>query len=166
MTTTLPSHHHSSSLEKVLEHRFVAELTAALWLAGERGFEVLHSEVDAHGYDIVVDANDVMRHIQLKAMKRGGKRSRVNVNMLLAGKPSGCVVWYEYDPDTLQLGPFRWFGGLPRRPLPDLGDRILRHTKGNSEGLKAERAGHRVLTRTDFELLPDMAALVERLFAR
>src|SRR6476620_10460783 len=73
MATAQPSWHASSCLEKVLEHRFLAELTSALWLGGVRDFEVLRSDVDSHGYDLVIEANGILRHIQLKAMVCGGK---------------------------------------------------------------------------------------------
>jgi hypothetical protein len=154
----------SSALEKVLEHRFVAELTAALWLHGATDFEVLRSEVDSHGYDIVIEANGVIRHIQLKVLRRGGKRSEVTLSTRLARKPSGCVVWMIYDPATLALGPFLWFGGTPGQPLPGLGEKVGRHTKGNAEGTKTARPEHRVVKKSAFETVATMAALVDRLF--
>ena len=141
---------HSSGLEKVLEHRFIAELTTCLWLGGCRDFEVLRSEVDASGYDLVVEARGVLRHIQLKSMVTGGKKRSVSVNMRLASRPSGCVVWFDYDPATLSLGPFPWFGTLPELGLPDLGEEVARHTKGDSTGFRNKRSGHRVLRKSKF----------------
>lgn len=154
----------SSGLEKVLEHRFIAELTTGLWLQGCRDFEVLRSEVDASGYDLVVEARRVLRHIQLKSMVKGGKKRSVSVNIRLASKPSGCVVWFDYDPSTLALGPFRWFGTLPELGLPDLGEVVARHTKGDSTGSKNERPGHRVLRRSKFTQVDTIADLVPLLF--
>lgn len=155
---------HSSGLEKVLEHRFIAELTTGLWLQGCRDFEVLRSEVDASGYDLVVEARGVLRHIQLKSMVKGGKKRSVSVNIRLASKPSGCVVWFDYDPSTLALGPFRWFGTLPELGLPDLGEEVARHTKGDSTGSKNERPGHRVIRRSKFTQVDMIADLVPLLF--
>lgn len=155
---------HSSGLEKVLEHRFIAELTACLWLGGCRDFEVLRSEVDASGYDLVVEARGVLRHIQLKSMVQGGKRRSVSVNMRLATKPAGCVVWFDYDPATLHLGPFRWFGTVPGLGLPDPGEEVARHTKGDSTGAKNLRAGHRVLRKSKFNQVGTVADLVPFLF--
>lgn len=163
-SVALPSFHASSALEKVLEHRLVAELSTHLWLQGTRDLEVLRGEVDAHGYDIVMEANGIIRHIQLKAMVRGGKRRDVGVNVRLAAKPSGCVIWMAYDPATLQLGPFLWFGGTPRYPLPPLGERAARHSKGNAEGVKLERAGHRLVPRSRFEVLNSIHELANALF--
>lgn len=158
------TNHVSSSLEKVLEHRFVAEITRILWMRGVRDFEILRAEVDAHGYDIVIDAGSTLRHIQLKAMIAGGARGDVGVNIRPATKPSGCVVWMNYDPATLMIGPFMWFGGPPGEPLPDLGDRVARHSKGNVLGLKLVRAQHRLVAGTRFEKIGSFELLVDRLF--
>lgn len=155
---------HSCGLEKVLEHRFLAELTTCLWLGGYPHFEVLRSEVDASGYDLVVEARGVLRHIQLKSMVKGGKKRSVSVNMRLAGKPAGCVVWYDYDPGTLALGPFRWFGTLPGLGLPDPGEKVARQTKGDATGSKNSRAGHRVLRKSRFTEVGAVADLVPFLF--
>lgn len=158
------SSHHSSALEKLLEHRFLADLTTALWRRGERQIEVLRSEVDDAGYDIVLEVGRILRHIQLKARHRGGKRRNVNLNVRLAAKPSGCVVWMDYDPPTLELGPFLWFGGAPGEPLPGLGDRVGRHTKGNKDGEKLPRPDQRIVRESAFEIVSGIDELVERLF--
>lgn len=154
----------SSALEKVLEHRFVAELSAALWLQGVTDFEVLRGEVDSHGYDLVVEANGIIRHIQLKALRQGGKRSEVTVSTRLARKPSGCVIWMVYDPGSLGLGPFRWFGEKPGERLRPLGAKVAHHTKGNAQGKKGERPGHRILKKSAFTEIATMAELVQVLF--
>jgi hypothetical protein len=52
----------------------------------------------------------------------------------------------------------------PGEPLPDLGERFMRHSRGNAKGLKAVRPGMRSLAASRFETLPDMAALADRLF--
>ena len=154
----------SSGLEKVLEHRFVAELSTCLWLDGCRDVEVLRSEVDAHGYDLVIETNGMMRHIQLKSMVRGGKKQHVTVNTRLAAKPAGCVIWFDYDPLTLALGPFRWFGGPPGVGLPDTGEVLARHSKANSLGHKNERAGHRVVRKSRFRQVDTLAGQILLLF--
>jgi hypothetical protein len=46
------------------------------------------------------------------------KTARVGINAALQSKPSGCVIWLRFDPVTLALGPFLWFGGEPGKPLP------------------------------------------------
>ena len=164
MPAQTDGHLDSSCLEKVLEHRFVAELTTCLWLAGCRDVEVLRSEVDAHGYDLVVEARGVLRHIQLKSMVRGGKKQHVTINSLLAAKQAGCVVWFDYDPATLELGPFRWFGTLPGLGLPDPGLTIAKHSKADATGLKKQRPRHRVLRKSKFQQVDGLTELVPYLF--
>lgn len=154
----------SSGLEKVLEHRFVAELATSLWIEGCRDLELLRAEVDAHGYDLVIEARGTMRHIQLKSMVAGGKEQHVTVNNRLAAKPSGCVVWFDYDPLTLALGPFRWFGAPPGVRLPDPGDTVARHSKADALGQKNERSGHRVIRKSKFQQVDTLPALLQLLF--
>jgi hypothetical protein len=156
-----PAHSQYSSLrEKVIEHLFVGDLLRFLWRRGVRDMEVLRSEVDRGGYDLVVECNGVWRHIQLKASHLGTKTSMVNVNLHLARKPTGCVVWIRFDRDTLELGPYLWFGAEPGKVLPELGSKVGRHTRGN----KAERPSIRVLRKTQFLEIPNVAGLVQKLF--
>ena len=150
---------HSSLREKVLEHLFVGDLLRCLWRKGARDIELLRTEVDAGGYDLVLDCNSVQRHIQLKASHTAAKTRRVPVNSRLSAKPSGCVVWVIFDADSMQLGPFYWLGGAPGEPLPSLGDRIGRHTRGR----KAERPSIRVLARKRFTKVETMDGLVQAL---
>ena len=115
-----------------------------------RDIEVLRSQVDAFGHDLVVDAGGVVRHIQLKASDRHAKTARVKINTRLSLKTAGCVIWSLYDPGTLELGPFHWFGNLPGACLPDLGNHVAKHTKGDGTGNKAERKAIRVLPKARF----------------
>src|SRR5690348_14610471 len=116
------AHYMASSLkEKIIDHLFVGGLLRVLWRAGRRRVEVLRAEVDCAGYDLMVETDGIARHIQLKSSYRGAKTAVVPINMSLAQKPSGCVLWVQFDPKTLDLGPFHWFGGAPGEPLPPLG---------------------------------------------
>jgi len=151
---------HSVLREKVIEHAFLAELSRSLLLDLAMPFEVLRSEFDAFGYDIVIEANQVLRHVQLKATTFSGARAHVDVQLALATKPGGCVVWIFVDQETLRLGPFLWFGGEPGLPLPPLGDRPVRHTRGDSAGTKKVRAGLRRLPKglfARFDAIGDLA---------
>ena len=110
----------SSYREKLLEHLFIGEILRHLWRLGVTTAEFLRPEVDSGGYDLVIACNKIIRHIQLKSSYRGAKTARQNINIRLADKPSGCVVWMIFDETTLELGPFLWYGGLPGEPLPDI----------------------------------------------
>jgi hypothetical protein len=154
----------SSAREKVLEHLFVGELLRWLWRKRIRDVEVLRSEVDSSGYDVVIDCNGFLRHIQLKSSHKKAKAANQKINIKLAAKPSGCVVLVRFDPETMALGPFLWLGGHPGDPLPDLGAKFGRHTKGDSKGHKAERPNIRVISKGKFTPVPTMEALTLRLF--
>jgi hypothetical protein len=155
---------HASVLrEKVFEHLFLGDLTRTLLKSGRR-CEVMRAEFDGSGFDVALEGEGVLRHVQLKAMRADGKRAHVDIHMALAAKPSGCVVWMLIDPATFETKAYRWFGDEPGRPLPALGDKAVRHTKADSLGVKAERADLRQLGRGRFETVPDMEGLIERLF--
>ena len=137
--------------EKVVEHLFIAGLSRTLLLDLGMPFEILRSEFDAFGYDLVIECNGVLRHIQLKAMRKSARTAGVDIQLALADKPGGCVIWMAVDPDTLAPGPFRWFGGAPGCPLPALGERSVRHSRAGADGKKKPRPGLRRLTRGQFE---------------
>jgi hypothetical protein len=156
---------YSSYREVLLEHLFSGELMRYLWCRSIVRVEILKPQVDHGGYDLVLEANGIVRHVQLKSSYSDAKTARINVSLGLAEKPSGCVVWLRFDPDSLALGPFYWFGGAPGEPLPSLTDyQVGRHTKGNSEGVKLNRPNVRVIPKGDFERIDTLPEIAERLF--
>lgn len=155
----------SSYREVLLEHLFAGEVMRHLWTSGTKRLEMLKPQVDDGGYDLVLEANAVVRHIQLKATFNGSKVERFKINVGLATKPSGCVIVVIFERSTLKLGPFLWFGSAPGRQLPDLGRyRVAKHTKGNAEGIKLDRPQMRVIPKTAFELVETIPALTLMLF--
>jgi len=91
-----------------MEHVFVGEALRALWRRGVFDVEVLRSEFDSHGYDLVMVRSKVVRHIQFKTGVRD-KPKRVSVSSALAEKPSGCVIWIQVD-SRLNIKGFWWLG--------------------------------------------------------
>lgn len=157
----------SSYREMLLEHLFAGEVMRHVWLSGIKRLEVLKPQVDDGGYDLVLEGNSVVRHIQLKATFQGSTIKRFNVNTGLALKPSGCVVVLLFDPDTLALGPFLWFGAPPKQPLPDLSQYpVAKHTKGNAQGVKLPRPNLRTVPISAFAKTSTIADVAERLFGR
>lgn len=157
---------HSSSREMVLDFTFTSALLRHLWCSRGGNVEVLRSQVDSAGYDVVFDCDGILRHVQLKSSHRESKTSEVGINIALAAKPSGCVIWTLFDQTTLELGPYLWLGGEPGRPLPSLGDRIARHSKGNREGFKAERPNLRLVRKREFKVLQSIDEVATALFGR
>lgn len=161
------SHSSASSLrEQALSHLLLWQLSAARWRSGRLDLEVLKSEVDRGGYDIVLEAAGIIRHVQLKSSIAGSKVRDVSVSTRLSDKPSGCVIWLEVNRATLEIERYFWFGGAPRSKLPELGSRISKHSRANSTGTKAERPLHRQISKSCFEPLSNAAELIVRLFGQ
>lgn len=147
----------------LLEHLFVGEMLRHLWSTG-RHAELLHPKTDDAGYDIAVECQGILRHIQLKSSHSEGKAAHQAIQVALGRKPSGCVIWLFFDESTLQFTEYLWFGGSPGRPLPDLGDRVARHTKANAEGFKAFRPNLRLVPRMRFTPVDDIEQVTNKLF--
>jgi hypothetical protein len=98
--------------------------------------------------------------MQLKSSYRGAQRSEVTAHVKLMDRPSACIF---FDPDTLSLGPFLWFGGAPGERIPPLGEKIARHTKPNAMLEKADRPAHRVIPKSRFAKLETIDAVIEKL---
>ncbi len=154
----------STTREKLLEHKFVAEIGSCLWARGIFDFSVSYSEVDNSGYDLIIEVGTITRHIQLKAAHTKGKTSKVSIQIRLAKKPSGCVVWLIHDAVSLDVERFLWFGGEAGIPLPELGDKLARHTKADMQGTKAERPALRQVARSRFAELSSWQDLTMKLF--
>lgn len=156
---------HSAFREKLIEHLFIGELLKLSWQRGDCSIETSRPEVDRAGYDLIAECNGHVRHIQLKGSFRGARTAIQKVSLSLAKKPSGCVVWVYFDPESLELGPFLFFGGEPGEKLPDIESlRTARHAKGNAQGVKAERLNHRVVNKGRFTRIDSIEDLWHRLF--
>ncbi len=158
----------STFVEKLVEHVFISEVIQDVYYAFGRTVEVLRSEVDASGYDIVFECNGILRHVQLKTSKPEAKAGGQKVNMALAEKPSGCVVWVIRDEDRLthriRLS-YLYFGGEAGEPLPPIADfRVAKHPKANTQGVKLERAALRVIPKGRFVRVPTTRELIGHLF--
>jgi hypothetical protein len=154
---------HSSAMERVAELAFLSELVQEAWFVRRQIVDVLHSSVDAFGHDVVLECGRVLRHVQLKTRRVGGKTSAYKINLNLGDRPSGCVIVHEAESNRVTLS-YRWFGGLPGEPLPPLGDKIAKHSKGNSKGEKLARPNLRVVPLTKFTKVPTIADLLTHLF--
>ena len=141
----------SSTLrERIVEHVFVGEILRLLWQRDVTDVEVLRSEFDAGGYDLVMSYKKIVRHIQLKTTLVEGKAANVKASVKLMDKPSGCIVWIFVSP-KLELVQYRWLGGDPGQPFPNILEmKIAKHTKGNAQGKKTEKPLHRIIPKSKF----------------
>ncbi len=166
MQTTNEKHYTDSNYrESLIEKRFLNELLTALW---PEQVEVLRPEVDFAGYDLVLEARQQTRHVQLKTSMQKGSESEMKkgyhgVRGRLGMKPAGCVLWIVVD-DKLAPVQYRWFGNGPGEPLPGLSEfRKARHTRHDATGTKKERQDTYEVPRRHFKPVP-MEVVVEELF--
>ncbi len=157
----------STFYEQLVEHVFIAEVLQEAWYRFGKTVEVLRSEVDASGYDVVFECNGILRHVQLKTSKPD-KKGTLPINVALSEKPSGCVVWllrHEDDQTCRMRLSYRFFGGEPGQPLPSLGSfAVGRRTIRNKDRVKPLRQSIRSVPKGQFVSVPDTTALIERLF--
>lgn len=160
---TDPAHHlHSSLRERIVEHVFVGEALRVLWRYKIYDVEVLRSEFDAYGYDLVMARGGTVRHIQFKT----GVRERpgaLSLSIALQEKPSGCVIWIQVSNDLDMLA-FWWFGGAPGERLPSLGDRHARRIGRTAEGSRPLREKHRDVPGSAFRRMQTIDEILENLF--
>jgi len=155
---------HSVLRERIVEHLFIGEALRRLWQRGVTDVEVLRSEFDAGGYDVVMTRGRLARHIQFKSIMAGGKARGTSISKKLAEKPSGCVIWIVVS-STLELQSYLYFGGDPGEPLGDLSIyKQAKFAKGNAQGFKAEKPGHHIVPRKMFKVHQDLDAVLDRLF--
>jgi hypothetical protein len=157
----------STFIEQLVEHVFISEVLQEVWYSFGKTVEVLRSEVDASGYDVVFECNDILRHVQLKTSMPNAKVAGQKVNLALAEKPSGCVVWikrHEDDESRRMKLSYLFFGGKPRERLSLAGFKVAKHAKANARGIKTERPAIRVVPKSQFEEILTTEKLVEQLF--
>ena len=154
----------SSYQEKLTEYVFLAELLQEAWLGRRRQIAVMRPDVDNAGYDLALECEGVIRHIQLKSSRWDAKTSRQGVNARLGDIPGGCVIWlfHRYDGRRVRLE-YQFFGGDPGE-LPELGDKVAVHTKANAQGVKTIRPNRRVLNKGQFTPVGGVGELIDTLF--
>jgi len=163
-TTKVDHSKHSLLRELIVEHLFVGEALRRLWRVGVSDVEVLRSETDSFGYDLVMSRQDFVRHIQLKSSKVDGKADSQKISLTLAEKPSGCVIWILIT-EGLLFESFLWFGGKPGMPLPSIQEMVVaKHSKGDGVGKKNHRTKHREVKRREFEKLSSLDEVLNKLF--
>ncbi len=157
----------SSFREKLIEHLFIGELLKHSWKDGTCSLEIAMPEVDNQGYDLIAEESGVVRHIQLKAAHLDARAAKQKVHIALGNKPSGCVIWVYFNENTLDLGPFLFFGAGAGEPLPDVASfKVAKHTKANAEGVKSERPEIREIQKGKFRTLSSMKEIYDVLFKR
>ena len=160
---------YSNFYEQLVEHVFVSEILQEAWFSFREIIEVLHSEIDNSGYDLVLECRGISRHVQLKTSDSKSKTTYQKVNIALANKPCGCVIWLvredEDNNNRIKLR-YKFFGGNPPgNAMPSLESfKVGKHTKGDASGIKKERHSIRLVPKTKFIDVPTCKQLLHLLF--
>jgi hypothetical protein len=158
----------SNFFEQLVEHAFVSEILQEVYYGRGEVVEVLRSEVDSSGYDLILECNGVMRHVQLKTSRPGARAASQKVHLKLGEKPGGCVIWvirHECPESRRMRLSYRFFGGAAGERLPSLAEyKIAKHNKGDSTGKKKERSAIRVIPKSQFRVIETTSDLVDVLF--
>ena len=154
----------SSFLEKLREYVFLSEILKEAWFNRRLTVDVMRAEVDNSGYDLALECGGTLRFIQLKSSRVGSKTAEQKVNLKLADKPGGCVIWlFQNESDASVELKYRFFGRSPDEP-PELGERVGKHTKGNAEGEKLPRLNTRIIGIGKFDKPVSANELFDKLF--
>lgn len=159
---------HSTYFEKLTEHIFISELLQEVLLRHGFTVDVLRSEIDSSGYDLALKCNGILRHEQLKSSKLDAARAYQAVNVALAKKPHGCVVWIFRDVET-SCGRFKLAYRLLEGPGGERLSQIeglpaVKHTKGDATGRKTERPNIKRVPKSLFRKPCNIDDLAKRLF--
>lgn len=148
----------STFYEQLVEHIFVAELLQEAWYRHKEVVEVLRAEIDASGFDIVLECRGISRHVQLKTSATGATTQHQKVSLKLGEKRGGCVVWIVRDETAVATEHrvklrYRFFGAPASEAKLDIANdvyKVAKHTKGDSTGVKKERPGIRIVPKSAF----------------
>ena len=155
---------YSTYREKLIEHLFIGELLKLSWLQYGCSLEIAKPEVDNSGYDVIAESNGIIRHIQIKTSMLNGKTAKQKIHIQLSKKPSGCVVWINFD-EFMNLSHYLYFGGNAGHPMPNIDDlKTAKHSKGDKDGFKAVRQNIREIPKGKFKKINSIKNLYEQLF--
>ena len=120
MTSSDPHVTHSQLRESLTTHAFLAIIGSEIWRRGHYDTEIMKPEFDASGHDLVITANGVTRHIQLKATILSSRRANWDASDRLASRPSGCLIVLHVDDENLKIQRFGLFAGPPGTLCPTI----------------------------------------------
>jgi hypothetical protein len=83
--------------EKLIEHRFIADVMMYGWYIHRKEIRILRCETDSSGYDLILDCENKYRFIQLRTSCSNSKRSYQHINVSLIDKQNPCVIWIFYN---------------------------------------------------------------------
>lgn len=89
-------------VENVMEHAFLSAMLEHCWFIRRYPVEVVRPDVDAGGYDLVLEAKERVRHVQLKSRwerAAGPKLLRINSRLAVHRDPCVVRIFWQVDPE-------------------------------------------------------------------
>jgi hypothetical protein len=140
--------------EKIMEHRFIADIMMLGWYKYGVEIKVLYSEIDSSGYDVIFKKDNIIRSVQLKASAKKSKVPSLKINTLIIKEENPCIILikYEFNDNKLDFDLDYYFWGKEiGKALPNIDDyKIAKKTTANSNGIKRERPNIRVIPKNEF----------------
>lgn len=128
----------SRFFENLLEHRFLFDLRRHLVLRKEPLLlNVLKSEVDAFGFDLVLSVGEHTYHIQMKTRSGVPPTNSYDLAESLWRLPNACAIWMLYDANTIEPTGYYVLGN----PLPPI-DGFAASARRGFRKVKMQRANH------------------------
>lgn len=129
----------SKFFEKLIEHRFIADIMAHAWFTYKKEVKIIRCEVDSSGYDLILDCESIFRYIQLKTSITTSKRSYQKFNISLLTQENPCIIWiiYRYDKKKNDLDFKYYFWGTElgkRKPKESAYKSTRQKTPGGKRG--------------------------------
>lgn len=159
----------SSYVENVLRHAMIGAIAGAQWARDPLScLQILNSEVDDSGFDIVLALDARARYIQLKQTHAEKTPPHVSVCLSCSSMPGSCVILVAHNLHDLSIAHFRFFGSTPDCPMPDIsaGAKSVVPGRRNTEGERKQREGYRNVPLSRFCPRLNQSQLLDMLFPR
>jgi len=168
MDTTEEKSINSRFIENMIEHAFISEIVQEAWINNKGKLEILRAEVDDAGYDIVLSWKNKNRYIQLKTSEKDGTTAKQKLNIALAHKENGCIVWIIRETnDKTKRFKFKYlfFGSEFGQPFPDVEKyKTAKHPRRNAKGERKERPNVKEIPKDAFTKCNSCSKLFTALF--
>jgi len=92
---------HSSMRESIFEHKFIAAFLSYCWQQNNFEVEVLRSEIDDSGYDLVISTGNKTSYLQLKVTAEDTDTSEFPIHQKLIHKERSFILLMEYQRNNL-----------------------------------------------------------------
>lgn len=88
---------HSSMRETIFEHKFIGDFLSHCWQQSRFDVEVLRSEIDDAGYDLVISIGKITSYLQLKVTAKDTDTSEFPIHEKLINKERSFILLIEYN---------------------------------------------------------------------